>query len=160
MTPEFLEPSLLALDSLAGYDAVCVLITEDERPLEGTAGFVDWRLGGALSRVLKSGFFVGSPDEKLLVPTDARLPAPRLFVMGLGPSSGVTPLGLEHALGAAAAMLTKAGVHSVALSVSRVPQIDDAATASLMTRAFLPGMSGQKVALFADKALRSRMSSK
>ena len=159
MSPELLEPGLAALDALTGYDAVCVLITEDERPLEGAAGFVDWRMGGALSRVLQSGFFVGSPGEKLLVPTDQTLPTPRLFAMGLGPRKGVTPLGVEHALAAAATMLTKAGVQSVAFSVSRVPQLDDAAMASLVTRAFLPALAGKKVAVFADKAFRSQLAS-
>jgi len=160
MTPDLLEPSLAAVDGLTGYDAVCVLITEDERPLEGAAGFIDWRLGGALSRVLQSGFFVGTPGEKLLVPTDQKLPAPRLFAMGLGPRKGVTPLGVEHALTAAATMVTKAGMKSVALSVSRVPQLDDTAMASLVTRAFLPGVSGQKVAVFADKSLRAQLASR
>ncbi len=160
MTPELLDPGLAALDALTGYDAVCVLITEDERPLEGAAGFVDWRLGGALSRVLQSGFFVGSPGEKLLVPTDEKLSVPRLFAMGLGPRKGVTPLGVEHALTAAASMIAKAGMQSVALSVARVPQLDDAAVASLVTRAFLTGVGGRKVAVFADKSLRAHLASK
>ncbi len=159
MTPEFLEPGLAALDSLTGYDAVCILITEDERPLEGAAGFVDWRMGGALSRVLQTGFFVGSPGEKLLVPTDQTLAAPKLFAVGLGPRKGVTPLGAEHALAGAATMLTKAGVQSVAFSVARVPQLDDTAMARLVTRAFLPGLQCKKVALFADKAFRAQLAS-
>ncbi len=157
MNLEVLEPALSAVDALGGYDAVCVLITEDERPLEGAAGFVDWRMGGGLSRVLKSGFFAGAPGEKLLVPTDQRLPCPRLFAVGLGPRKAVTPLGLEHALTAAAAMLLKAGMQSFAVSVSRVPQLDDAALAGLVHRAFLPAVGGKRVAVFADKALRSHL---
>lgn len=160
MKADLLEPGLATLDALIGYDAVCVLLTEDERPLEGAAGFIDWRMGGALSGVLKTGFFTGSPGEKLLVPTDQKLPAPRLFVMGLGPRKSVTQLGLEHALSAAATMVTKAGSASVALSVSRVPQLDDAALASLVTQFFLPGVSGKKVAVFADKTLRAQLASR
>ena len=49
---------------------------------------------------------------------------------------------------------------SVALWVSRVPQLDDAAMASLVTRAFLPGVSSQKVAVFADKSLRAQLASR
>ncbi len=157
MSADFIDPGLAALDALTGYDAVCVLITADERPLEGAAGFVDWRMGGSLSRVLKSGFFTGSPGEKLLVPTDSKLPVPMLFAVGLGPRKGVTLLGVEHALAATATMLSKAKVGSVAISVSRVSQLDDPALANLIKRALLPAMSGIRVAVFADKSLRSHL---
>jgi hypothetical protein len=138
---------LAAVDAL-DVDAVCCFLTEDERPLSGAAGFVDWRLCGALSRVLKAGFFVGVPGEKLLVPTAGQLPAPKLFAVGLGRGTGVTALGLEHALSQAADMLTKAQVPSVALSFPSLPKAVESTRDDMVARAFTSRFSG-RVAVFA-----------
>ena len=35
-------------------------IFEDERPLQGLAGLVDWRMGGSLSALLRAGFCTGA----------------------------------------------------------------------------------------------------
>ncbi|HEY1333477.1 MAG TPA: peptidase M17, partial [Myxococcaceae bacterium] len=51
--------TLDALDPLP-VDTVCLFVSEDERPLGGAAGFVDWRLCGQLSRLLVDGFFKGT----------------------------------------------------------------------------------------------------
>lgn len=147
MSVERLEPGLVAVDGLGGLEAVCCLLTEDERPLPGAAGFVDWRLCGALSRVLKSGFFRGLPGEHLLVPTDGRLPSPKLFAVGLGRGAGVTTLGLEHALEDAARMLKDAGVRSVALALPGLPKAVEAVRAEAVERAFVAHFQG-RVALF------------
>lgn len=116
MKPQRLETGLASLDALSGTEAVCCFVTEDERPLPGAAGFLDWRLCGELSRVLKSGFFSGEPGDALLLPTAGRVPARRVFAVGLGKASKVTAGGVGHALEKAAAMLTKAQVSSVALA--------------------------------------------
>ena len=121
MKPQQLTSGLDALDALIGIEALCCFVTEDERPLSGATGFLDWRLCGGLSKILGSGFFVGAPGDKLLLPTDARVPARKVFAMGLGPSKGVTALGLEHALNQAAAMLSRARVDSVALAFPVLP---------------------------------------
>lgn len=157
MKPEVLEPSLDALDALAGYEALCLVVTEDERPLTGAAGFVDWRLCGGLSRLLKDGFFTGQPGEKLLTPSDGRLPTPLLFAVGLGRAGAVTPLGLEHALTAAVAMLKKAGVDSAVLGLPALRKLDEATCADVVRRAFLAGFEGAHVGVFADKPLRARL---
>ena len=59
--------TLEALDPLP-VDTVCLFVSEDERPLGGAAGFVDWRLCGQLSRLLVDGFFKGTRGESLLLP--------------------------------------------------------------------------------------------
>lgn len=148
MKPQQLQTNLDALDSLSGIEAVCCFVSEDERPLSGAAGFVDWRLCGEFSRILKSGFFTGTPGDKLLLPTDARVPARKLFAVGLGRSAGITALGLEHALSAAATMLSRAQVESVALAFPRLPEPVAAAREELIARAFAPHFQGA-VAVFA-----------
>jgi hypothetical protein len=79
----FAEPSLASLDA-AAVDALALFIGEGERPLRGLAGLCDWRMCGALSRVVQADWFQGHVGEVMLMPTAGRLPAPRLFLFGLG----------------------------------------------------------------------------
>jgi hypothetical protein len=44
------------------------LVTPDERPLQGLAGFLDWRFQGAISRCLQQGFLKGGAGECAYVP--------------------------------------------------------------------------------------------
>ena len=147
MKPQQLTSGLDALDTLTGIEAVCCFVVEDERPLSGANGFLDWRLCGQLSKVLGSGFFVGAPGDKLLLPTAGRVPATRVFAVGLGRSTAVTALGLEHALTQAAAMLTKAKVDSVALAFPALPRGVAQSRDELVDRSFAPHFSGA-VAVF------------
>jgi len=142
-----LAAGLPAVDAL-DVEAVCCFLTEDERPLPGAAGFLDWRLNGGLSRVLKAGFFQGAPGEKLLVPSAGQVPAPRVFAYGLGRGSGVTALGFEHALTAAAEMLSRAQVSSVALAFPTLPRAVESARDELVSRGFTARFPG-RVAVFA-----------
>lgn len=143
MKLERLPASLEALDELFGFDAVCGLLTEDERPFSGALGYLDWRLCGALSRVVTSGFFKGAPGERLLVPTDGRVPPGRVFVVGLGRLATVTDVGLEHALGQAAQMLAKAGVESVALTFPALPAAVAPALEVALERTFRGSFNGR-----------------
>jgi hypothetical protein len=83
---EVAELSLAALDG-ASADAV-VLFVGPERPLQGLAGLVDWRLAGALSRTLRAGHFQGAAGEQLLLPTQGRARAPRVFCFGVADPPG------------------------------------------------------------------------
>lgn len=73
--------SLAALDA-ASADALALFVGP-ERPLQGLAGLVDWRLAGALSRTLRAGHFLGADGEQLLVPTQGRLQPSRVFCFGV-----------------------------------------------------------------------------
>ena len=70
----------------APADTVVALIPEDERPLRGDAGRVDWRLCGRISDQLSSGYASGAAGETVLLPAGRPLRAPRLLLVGLGPS--------------------------------------------------------------------------
>lgn len=78
---EVAELSLASLDA-AQADALALFVGP-ERPLLGLPGLVDWRLAGALSRALRGGHYGGEGGEQLLVPTNGRLGAPRVFCFGL-----------------------------------------------------------------------------
>jgi hypothetical protein len=144
---------LEGLDALAGVDALCLFVAEDDRPLPGTAGFVDWRLSGALSRVLKQKFFTGSRQDWLLLPSDGRLPITRIFVVGLGARRDLDADALGKALANAAQVLGKAKVESVAMEVPGGGRVDEAAQAQALQQHFLPAFQGKRVTVLAEKGL-------
>jgi hypothetical protein len=141
------------LDSLPGVDSLCVFVGEDERPLRGAAGFLDWRLGGALSRVLVSGFFVGAPNDALLLPTHGRIAIPRVFAIGLGRTEALTGEVLAASLRTAAFVLGKAHAESVALELPGAGILQDAQRAQALKGSFLPIFTGPRVAVLGEKGL-------
>ncbi|MBL93144.1 MAG: hypothetical protein CMH56_15190 [Myxococcales bacterium] len=76
--------TLAQLDRLQA-DTLMVGIHQDVRPLKGAAGFIDWRLCGEISNLLRNQSFHGEPGEVLLISGRGRLPAIRIFLMGWGP---------------------------------------------------------------------------
>jgi hypothetical protein len=52
--------------------------------MRGLAGLLDWRLGGRLSGLIKSGFLGGELGESLLVPGRPQVPFEKVLVVGLG----------------------------------------------------------------------------
>lgn len=147
------ELGLEGLDALSGVDSLCLFVGEDERPLSGISGYVDWRLCGALSRVLLRGFFTGAEGDTLLLPTAGRLPMPRVFVVGVGRSSNPTPERVGQALHTAAAMLSRAKVQGVALELPGSGSLDDKQRVTALSGRFVPDFSGQRVAILGEKAL-------
>jgi hypothetical protein len=148
---------LEGLDALQGVDALCLFVGEDDRPLPGSAGYVDWRLCGTLSRILQSGFFVGARDDSLLLPTDGRFPVPRVFILGLGTRQGLDASSLGEVLAHAARVLAKARVEGVALELPGAGLLDEATRASAFSDKFLSGFKGQRVAVLADRELARRL---
>lgn len=144
---------LEALDSLDGYDALCLFVGEDQRPLRGAAGYVDWRLCGALSRVLLERFFTGAEGDTLLLPTHGRFPVSRIFVIGLGNTRGMTPESLGRALERAAQTLQKAKVENVAVELPAEGALDEGTRAGALKAQFLPAFKKSKVAVFSGKQL-------
>lgn len=57
---------------------------EDERPLRGSCGWVDWRLNGRISHFLKEKKITGKWEEVILIPTQGRIQSPFLLLFGLG----------------------------------------------------------------------------
>lgn len=145
------EVGFEGLDALGGVDALCLFVAEDDRPLPSTAGYVDWRMCGALSRVLKAGFFTGMKDDWLLLPSDGKLSVPRIFVVGLGSRKALDAAALGTALGNAAKVLAKAKVESVALELPTSPGVEESARSAALEKNFLPVFKGKRVAVLGDK---------
>jgi hypothetical protein len=148
------EPSLESIDSLQGVDALCVVLTEDDRPLTGAAGYLDWRMCGSLSRVLLQGFFKGDRGDQLLMPTSGGVSAIKLFAVGAGSSKSLDESTLGLLLENAAQMLKKAGVSTVALALPRC-SLEDATKADVVKKRFAPMFAPGVTQVFAEKSLRA-----
>ena len=57
---------------------------QDERPLKGTSGLIDWRLNGMLSHFLKEGRMTGEWQENTLIPSHGRVSPRLILLLGLG----------------------------------------------------------------------------
>jgi hypothetical protein len=141
------------LDGLADVEALCLFIAEDERPLRGTAGYLDWRMCGEISRLLKASFFTGALGDRLLMPGGGHVRAAKVFAQGIGQAKSLSPEALGGILQDAGRMLTRARVSSVALEVPGAGALDEAARAQALRRLFLPEFKGAKVAVLAERGL-------
>src|SRR5271166_6559588 len=83
----FLAPEARRLGEPSVELCACC-IWSDQRPMGGLAGLLDWRLGGRLSALLKSGFVTGEKGEALLVPGKPHVPFEKVLMLGLGPCAG------------------------------------------------------------------------
>jgi hypothetical protein len=106
----------LTLDAVDGAHAesLCLFVGEDERPLTGLAGLIDWRLSGRLSRLLKGGQLTGGAGEAVLTPPGLRLGFKKMFLFGIGPFGQPEERYVEQ-LGAALDKLAQAGAEDVAM---------------------------------------------
>lgn len=64
-----------------------VLVTgffQDERPLKGSCGWVDWRLNGMISRFIKEDKLSGHYKEKTMIPSQRRISPKLILLFGMG----------------------------------------------------------------------------
>src|SRR5512142_1628588 len=85
---EMADLGLPAIDAL-DVDALALFVGP-ERPLQGLAGFADWRLCGLISRAIRDGNYGPDAGEALLLPSGGRIAVPRIFCFGL-PQPARTP---------------------------------------------------------------------
>lgn len=83
MRVAFVQPELRRFD-LVKSDAFALCLHPEDWPLRGTAGLVDWRVCGHLSRLRESGWITCEPGEIVLMPLTRRLPCDKLLVIGMG----------------------------------------------------------------------------
>jgi hypothetical protein len=73
----------LPADQLPG-DALLLPFFEDQRPLDGPAAVVDWRLDGMLTRMALEGKLVGRIGERLALQANAKIVSPWVLIGGGG----------------------------------------------------------------------------
>lgn len=91
---------------------------EDVRPLKGSAGLVDWRLNGKLSRFFVQKKMKGDKGEALLMPTRGRLDSTELLVLGMGPKSKLQDSETPHIINSIVERLLMKKSRSFCLSIS------------------------------------------
>ena len=148
---EVAELGLQAIDGL-DVDAVAVFVGP-ERPLQGFAGFADWRLCGAISRAIRSGIFDALPDEALLLPSGGRIVPPRVFCFGL-PAVPLPPEAFLHAARTACEALARAGSEAFAASMPPLAEGDGALAAKLWLEGSLVRPVKRQVLLGEARALQ------
>jgi len=89
----------------APADTILVLVPEDERPLRGDAGLIDWRLCGLISEHLRSGYVTGQLGEAVLLPGDIPLSPSRILLVGAGAGTARGGRPVLRAMRSAAAKL-------------------------------------------------------
>ena len=96
-------------------DAVIVGFHEDVRPLKGAAGALDWLLCGALSHLIIRKKVRGALGEVALLTSKGKIPAAKIFMVGLGKRGSSQPGSLRVAARAAAESAVNAGVARAAM---------------------------------------------
>ena len=151
MRLSFAEASLAGLDALSGVDAACFIVFQDERPLRGIAGYADWRLCGALSRILIDGQFSGEQGDALLFPVWGRLPPGRVFCFGAGKRQDFTRGAFALMARRTCQALGRAGVKAVATALPAVAEVDEVDRARVwLAEGAASFKGGERVILFGE----------
>jgi len=69
---------------------------EDERPLKGSSGWIDWRLNGLLSYFLIEKRLTGDWKEMTLIPSQGRVVPRMILLLGLGKAKEYSYLRLRE----------------------------------------------------------------
>jgi hypothetical protein len=96
-------------------DALIVGFYEDVRPLKGLAGELDWLLCGALSSLILKNKIRGSLGDVALLTSRGKVPAQKIFLVGLGTRKGFSPRRARSAASIAASSAASAGVGRMAM---------------------------------------------
>ncbi len=104
-------------------EALIVGFHEDVRPLKNLAGELDWLLCGSLSNLIIKHKLRGSLGDVALLTSQGKVPAQKIFMVGLGRKNDVSPSSLTTAVRTAVSSAINAGVRNAAVEcfVSDVP---------------------------------------
>jgi hypothetical protein len=96
-----------------------VLVTgffQDEKPLQGTSGWIDWRLNGLLSRFLIDRRMTGIWKETVLIPSQGRIVPRLILLVGLGKVREYSSLRVRELSPYLLSTLKKLGISSLCIS--------------------------------------------
>ena len=105
------------LASSKQVDSLALSFWQEERPLQGVAGLVDWRLCGGLSRLITAGHASGEADDSIMMLAGPQLPFVKVFLFGLGPEPKMNDFDYIATSLKVRDVLSRAGVHSYALQL-------------------------------------------
>jgi hypothetical protein len=148
---EVAELGLSAVDAL-DVDALAVPVGP-ERPLQGLAGYADWRLCGAISRAIRTDLFAAHPGEALLLPSGGRIAPHRVFSFGL-PQLPLAPDAFLHVARTMCEALARAGSEAFATAMPPIAGGDAALAARLWLEASLVRPVRRQILLGEARALQ------
>ncbi|MEZ4599107.1 MAG: M17 family peptidase N-terminal domain-containing protein [Syntrophotaleaceae bacterium] len=131
-----------APDRIAG-DVVTAFFFEDQRPLQGSAELLDWRLNGVLTRLLLDGNARGAPGEFILVRSNGKLNAAWALFAGGGKRSHLAPFTYSGLIEGALEHCRRAGFRRIALCLSALVEQDDGWLQDLAQDLLGPGQDEQ-----------------
>ena len=111
----------------------------EELPLRGGAGRIDWRLCGLVSELLAAGRIHGHRDEALLMPSEGRMRALRVMLVGLGRRADYRSPEVAESMRSVMLRAVGLGVGSLALPPLGVEPDDFPRCAEAFLRGFLDG---------------------
>ena len=100
-------------------------VFEDQRPLKGVAGALDWRLKGFLSRFVMSGRITGANEEYVYVPIKHESHVKHLMLVGLGAHGAKSDKHGDQVLTGLAKRVADLKFKRVAVSRSSFPFLDE-----------------------------------
>ncbi len=105
---------------LATSDTMLIVpVYSSERPLKNSAGLLDWRLYGFISRMIRDGRLSGQSGEHVLIPFHHHLGSRHVLCVGMGPRNYLTDERVATEIGATASKKIKQ------LGFKHVKLIDD-----------------------------------
>ncbi len=104
-------------------ESLIVGFYENVRPLKGLAGTLDWLLCGSLSNLILENKLRGSIGDVALLTSRGKVPAKKIFMLGLGPRDGLSTSSLRSAARKAIAISLSAGVNEASIEYVQPPSL-------------------------------------
>lgn len=146
------EHVALPVDSLPGESVVAFYFV-DQKPLEGPAALLDWRLDGQLTRLLIDGGIQGRAGEHVMLQNNGKLKADRVLFIGGGKWHGLcreTHAALvRHML----QVVRQAGFKAIALAFMPHAEVDDQILQQQVSDALAAEGAGIEICLFTCEAI-------
>ena len=128
-------------------DALIVGFFENVRPLAHLAGELDWLLCGALSNLIINQKLCGARGEVALITSRGKVPAEKIFLVGLGPSDAITADSVRSAAGNAVSSAIAAGAKDIALECFSTPVLSVEALVKGILQGAADGSRGRQAAI-------------
>ncbi len=118
---------------------------ENVRPLRDIAGQLDWLLCGALSSLIIDQKLRGALGEVALLTSRGKVPATKLFMVGLGPWEAASGDTLRTAARTAVRSLARAGVKSAVMEYFNAPGLPYESELPELVKGIGEGVSGSGI---------------
>lgn len=136
-----LETVVLPADRLPG-ECVVALFFEDQRPLDGPAALLDWRLDGQLTRMLLDGDLTGRAGEHVILQSNGKLPPDWVLFVGGGKWQGLSRETYGSLLMHALQSVGQAGFRDVSICLAPHEEADQDVLEKQMKEAILNAGQG------------------